>query len=222
MISAAPTCAIFFSGGKDSMLALDRVVRLGYRVVRLVTLYDGATKRVRFHGVPVALMQAQADALAIFTRPYPTTTDNFERVLLQALDELRKEAVDAAVFGNIHLADVRGWYEERVHAAGLDHLEPLWGEDPTALVRETLSRGYQPVITCIEEATTDPTWLGQTLTNELLDDFGRWGIDPCGERGEYHSFVVDGPLFRRPLHIQLGTVHSTQGFQQIDVQLAAE
>jgi diphthine-ammonia ligase len=222
MDASMPTCAVFFSGGKDSMLALDRATRSGYYVARLVTLYDGATERVRFHGIPTALMRAQADALGIPTLLRPTTPDNFERMFLQALDELCAEGIGAVVFGNIHLVDVRGWYEERVRNAGLDHIEPLWGAEPAALVRETLSRGYQPVITCIEEATTDLAWLGQTITDQLLDAFARQGIDPCGERGEYHTFVVDGPLFRHPLPIRLGAVHSSQGFRQIDVQLTAE
>lgn len=222
MDASVPTCAVFCSGGKDSILALDRAIRSNYRVARLVTLYDGATKRVRFHGIPIALMQAQADALGIPTLLRPTTPDDFEQVFLQTLRELHAEGIGAAVFGNIHLADVRSWYEKRVRGAGLDHIEPLWGEDPAALVREALSRGYRPVMTCIEEATADPAWLGQTITQHLLDDFARRGIDPCGERGEYHTFVVDGPLFQHPLHVQLGTVRNAQGFRQIDVQLAAE
>ena len=195
------------------MLALDRATRSGFRVARLVTLYDGATKRVRFHGVPIALMQTQADALGIPTLLRPTIPADFKHVFLQTLDELRAEGISAAVFGNIHLVDVRDWYEVRVRNARLDHVEPLWGEAPAALVRETLSRGYQSVLTCIEEATADPTWLGQTITGQLLDEFARQGIDPCGERGEYHTFVVDGPLFRHPLAIQLGIIRSAQGFR---------
>src|SRR5262249_18374131 len=159
-----PRCAVFFSGGKDSMLALDRATRSDYGVARLVTLYDGATERVRFHGTPIALMQAQADALGIRAMLRPTTPDAFQQGFLQTLHELHAAGIGAAVFGNIHLADVRGWYEERVRGAGLDHLEPLWGEDPAALVSEALSRGYRLVVTCIEEATADPTWLGQTIT----------------------------------------------------------
>jgi diphthine-ammonia ligase len=203
------------------MLALDRATRAGYRVARLVTLYDGASERVRFHGIPIALMQAQADALGIPMVLRPTTPADFERVFLRTLDELRAESVGAAVFGDIHLADVRGWYEQRVRAAGLDHVEPLWSEDTTTLVRETLAKGYRPLITCIEEAKANPAWLGQIITERLLADFVRRGIDPCGERGEYHTFVVDGPLFRHPLSIQLGTAHGEQGFRQIDVRLAA-
>jgi diphthine-ammonia ligase len=213
-------CAVFFSGGKDSMLALDRVTRSSYHVAQLVTLYDGASEHVRFHGVPIALMQAQAKALDIPSLLCPTTPENFEQVFLQALGELRADGVNALVFGDIHLADVRGWYEDRVRAAGMLHVEPLWGEEPTSLVHEMLTKGYTAIITCIEEATADPAWLGQTITGALVEEFVQRGIDPCGERGEYHTFVVDGPLFQRPLAVTLGTERQEQGFRQLQVSLA--
>jgi uncharacterized protein (TIGR00290 family) len=213
--------AVSFSGGKDSMLALDRAVRSGRRVARLVTLYDEASGRVRFHGVPVAVMQAQARALGLPIRLYPTTPANFELVFLRVLQELRTEGIAGMIFGNIHLADVRAWYEERVQAAGLEHVEPLWSEPPEELVREVIGRGYTARLTCIEEATADPTWLGQTLSEELVAAFAARGIDACGERGEYHTLVTDGPLFRTPLGVEYsGEVHVAGGFRQLDVRLA--
>jgi diphthine-ammonia ligase len=219
--------AVCFSGGKDSALALDRAVRAGLRVARLVTLYDEASERVRFHAVPVAVMRAQAEALALPMSLYPTTPATFEEVLLAALDALRAEGIGGVIFGNIHLADVRAWYEERVRAAGLEHVEPLWGQAPGRLVREALSRGYTAILTCIEEAKADPAWLGQTLSEELVAAFERRGIDPCGERGEYHTLVTDGPLFHAPLTVRCGAVrvdgdpHILGRFHQIDVQLNA-
>ncbi len=212
--------AVFFSGGKDSMLALDRAVRRGYRVGRLVTLYDGATERVRFHGVPALVMRAQAEALGLPSTLAPTTPETFEAVFLRTLDELRVAGIGGIIFGNIHLADVRAWYEERVRAAGLEHVEPLWGDEPAALAREVVERGYRAILTCIEEARTNPAWLGQELTPALLEEFARAGIDPCGERGEYHTLVVDGPLFRHPLRVELGETVSSGGFRQIDLRLA--
>jgi diphthine-ammonia ligase len=220
----APEYAVCFSGGKDSMLALDRARRAGLRLVRLVTLYDEASARVRFHGVPVGVMRAQAQALALPLSVYPTTPATFEAVFLAALDALRADGIGGVIFGNIHLADVRAWYEDRVRAAGLEHVEPLWGEAPGRLVREVLSRGYTAVLTCIEEAKAEPTWLGQALSEELIAAFERRGIDPCGEYGEYHTLVTDGPLFRIPLSVRFGDVHvagdnqGQGGFRQLDVQ----
>jgi uncharacterized protein (TIGR00290 family) len=212
--------AVAFSGGKDSMLALDRAMRAGLRIASLVTLYDAASARVRFHGVPITVMRAQAKALGPPIRLHPTTPATFEPVFLAALAELRAADIGGLIFGDIHLADVREWYDERVRAAGLAHVEPLWGEQPEVLVHEMLERGYTAVITCVEEARTDPAWLGQPLSPALIADFVRRGIDVCGERGEYHTLVTDGPLSRAPLAVRFGATHTEAGFRQLDVQLA--
>lgn len=225
---AAPAIryAVSFSGGKDSMLALDRATRAGLRVERLVTLYDEASERVRFHAVPVAVMRAQAEALGLSLSLYPTTPASFEAMFLSALDTLRAEGIGGIIFGNIHLADVRAWYEERVRAAGLEHVEPLWGEPPERLVREVVARGYRAIITCVDETAADPSWLGQALSDELIAAFTRRPIDPCGEHGEYHTLVTDGPLFSSPLVVRSGAAHFSgdpqipHRFRQLDVQLA--
>lgn len=215
-------CALSFSGGKDSTLALDRALRQGLQVEVLVTLYDEASQRVRFHGVPITLIQEQAHALGIPLLAYPTVPETFEAVFFQALRDLRQQGMTTLLFGNIHLTDVRAWYEERTQAAGLLHREPLWGEPPGKLVREFLVRGYAAVLTCIEEAHADPNWLGSPLTEELIQAFEQAGIDPCGERGEYHTFVHAGPLFSSPLAFRLGGRISLSGFQLIDLQLQSD
>ncbi|GAC1382122.1 MAG: diphthine--ammonia ligase [Ktedonobacteraceae bacterium] len=211
--------ALSFSGGKDSMLALDRVVRGGKRVDYLVTLYDAASERVRFHGVPIALIQAQAEMLGISLLSYATTPETFETTFLQSLVDLRKRGVSSIVFGNIHLADVRAWYEERTTAAEMTHIEPLWGDAPAILVRECIVRGYQATLTCIEQARARADWLGARLTEELVQDFEAAGIDACGEYGEYHTFVSAGPLFACPLSIKLGEVVTMAGYQLVDIIL---
>ncbi|HZC77643.1 MAG TPA: hypothetical protein VE258_07830 [Ktedonobacterales bacterium] len=217
---AAGRYAVMFSGGKDSILALDRAVRAGAAAPTLLTLYDAASERVRFHGVPLAVMRAQAEALGLPVRHYPTTPATFEAAFLAALADLRADGISGVIFGDIHLADVRAWYEERVRAAGLAHIEPLWGEAPGALVREVAARGYRALITCVEEATADPAWLGRVSEEQLIAEFEQRGIDPCGERGEYHTLVTAGPLFQRPLAVTLGDVHAEGGFRQMDVRLA--
>lgn len=212
-------CALSFSGGKDSMLALDRALKAGARVEYLLTLYDEASQRVRFHNVPIVLIQAQADALGIPLLAYPNAPEHFEAVFLQALRELRQRNIDTLLFGNIHLADVRAWYEERTTAAGFVHREPLWGEAPAQLVRAYLARGYKALLTCIELARARPAWLGAQMDEALVREFEQAGIDPCGERGEYHTFVYDGPLFARPLPVHAGSVSEAAGFRMLDVHL---
>lgn len=211
--------ALSLSGGKDSILALDRLTRAGKHMNYLVTMYDAATERVRFHGVPITHIQAQADALGIPLLRYPTTPENFESVFLRSLQDLRQLNVTGIAFGNIHLADVRAWYEERTTGVGLTHLEPLWNEDPAKLVRECIARGYLATLTCIEVARAKAEWLGATLTEQLVDEFEQEGIDPCGERGEYHTFVSAGPLFAHSLPIRLGSTKTMAGFQLVDILL---
>ncbi len=215
------SCALSFSGGKDSMLALDRAIRRGWPVRALLNLYDAASRRVRFHGVRQELIQAQADALGLTLLSYPTQPDTFEQVFLGALDDLRERGVDAIIFGDIHLADVRAWYEERTTAKGLAHLEPLWGEPVGLLAREVVQRGYQAILTSVELARARETWLGQPLSAALIAEFESAGIDACGERGEYHTFVSSGPLFHHPLPIRLGERVSMPGYALIDILLAA-
>ncbi len=211
------SCALSFSGGKDSTLALDRAVRRGWPVSYLLNLYDAASQRVRFHGVRQELIQAQADALGIPLLSYPTQPDTFEQVFLGALDDLCTRGVDAIIFGDIHLADVRAWYEERTTAKGLAHLEPLWGEPVGLLAREVVQRGYHAILTSVELARARESWLGQPLSEALIAEFESAGIDASGERGEYHTFVSSGPLFHAPLAVRLGERVSMPGYALIDL-----
>jgi diphthine-ammonia ligase len=215
-----PSCALSFSGGKDSMLALDRATRQGWPVKYLVNLYDEASQRVRFHGIRKELIQAQADALGLPLLAYPTQPETFEQIFLAALKDVRARGVDTIIFGNIHLADVRAWYEERTTGHGLHHLEPLWGEAPATLVHEVIERGYHAILTSIELARSRVEWLGQPLTPALVSAFEQAGIDVCGERGEYHTFVTDGPLFQHPIPISLGQAANMPGFALIEIAQA--
>lgn len=193
--------ALSWSGGKDSALALDRARRADLDVTLLFNIYEGNSGRVRFHGVPHALIQAQADALGLPLLLAHTHPDDYETVFLRLLGTLEDRGIGGVIFGNIHLADIRSWYEERVVARGLRHVEPLWGERPEAVVREFLDRGFRTRIVSVDVARGARQWVGRELTLDLADSIaGTAGVDPAGEHGEYHTFAYDGPLFTRPVH----------------------
>jgi uncharacterized protein (TIGR00290 family) len=195
--------ALSWSGGKDSTLALDRARRQGLDVRYLFNIYEGSSGRVRFHGVRRECIAAQAVALGLSLVQRHTHPDDFEAVFLSALDELKERGVEGIVFGNIHLADVRAWYEERTTGRGFRHVEPLWGEPPGALVRELVRRGHRARIVSIDLKQGRREWLGRDLDDALLAEIeGVPGVDPCGEKGEYHSFAFGGPLFAQPLAIR--------------------
>src|SRR5690242_10726779 len=128
--------ALFWSGGKDSLLALDRARRQGLAVTRLVNIYEGVSGRVRFHGVRRELIALQAQTLGLELVQQPTYPDTFEQAFGSALEKLKQLGIQGILFGNIHLADIRAWYEQRTRAQGFTHIEPLWGDSPLLLGRE--------------------------------------------------------------------------------------
>lgn len=212
--------ALFWSGGKDSLLALDRARRAGLDVSHLVNLYDEASGRVRFHGVRRELISAQADALGLGLFQKAAQPNSFEPVFLAALEELKALGVVGIVFGNIHLADVREWYEQRTTAAGFEHIEPLWGCAPPVLIREFVCRGHQSRIVSVNLASGRREWLGREFSNDLIAELEQVGnADVCGERGEYHSFAFGGPMFQAPLDIQSGTQFEMENHLILDLTL---
>jgi uncharacterized protein (TIGR00290 family) len=209
--------ALMWSGGKDSALALDRARKAGIEVARLISFYDSATQRVRFHATRVEMLQIQAAAVGIGLRAIPTCWPEMEANLTQELSSLRAEEFIGVVFGDIHLADVRAWYEERVTAAGLEHIEPIWGEPPNLLLEEFISSGGRAVITCVDLAKLDEVWLGRVIDERFASEIERTGIDACGENGEYHSFAFAGPVFSKSLAWTAGERRLDSGFAQLDL-----
>ncbi len=206
-----------WSGGKDSALALDRARRSGIEVARLISFYDSATGRVRFHATRVELLDAQAKAIGIELQAIPTTWPEMDARLNQLLATLHDEGFAGVVFGDIHLADVREWYEKRVRAAGLEHVEPIWGEPPRALLDEFTASGGRAVLTCVELAKLDQSWLGRITDARFAADIEKEGVDVCGENGEYHSFAFAGPIFETPVSWAPGEVRLEAGFAQLDL-----
>lgn len=138
-------------------------------------------------------------------------------LLERQLAELRRRGYAGVVLGDIHLADVRAWYEDRVRAAGLDHVEPLWGDDPAALVGEFVAAGGRAVVTCVDTERLDESWLGRVIDEGFVGDIAGLPVDACGENGEYHSFAFAGPAFARPVAWRPGERRSDGRFVQLDV-----
>jgi uncharacterized protein (TIGR00290 family) len=208
-----------WSGGKDSALALQRAIASGIQVERLINFYDAATRRVRFHATRTEMIQAQAHAAEIDLNAIGTTWPDMEARLTAEFAALRAEGFAGVVFGDIHLVEVRDWYETRVRAAGLEHIEPLWGEAPAQLIREFVEAGGRAVITCVELSRLDSSWLGRITDERFLDQIGTAHVDPCGENGEFHSFAFQGPAFVHPVSWRPGEIRSEAGFCQLDLHL---
>jgi len=186
-----------------------------------VNVHDRATQRVRFHATSLPAIAAQANAAGVPLVSVPTDWATFHESLRVTFATLVEQGCRGVVFGDIHLTDVRGWYEERTRAAGLEHVEPLWGDDPGSLLEEFVGIGGRAVLTCVETAKLDVSWLGRVIDADFLRDVRATGIDPCGENGEYHSFAFAGPFFARQVAWRAGERRDDGRFAQLDVTTGA-
>jgi uncharacterized protein (TIGR00290 family) len=217
--------AVMSSAGKDCTLALDRARRRRIDVRWLANIYEGNTGRVRFHGVRRALVEAQARALGLEPVLGATHPDSFEAAFDRVLADLKVRGCTGVIFGNIHLTDVRDWYEQRVRAAGLEHVELLWGEPAIELLYEVVERGYHGLVVSVHLKEAAAEFLGRELDADLVTDLGITdNLDPCGERGEFHTFVYDGPEFRSPVRFEVGETLEREHHRFLDLvpQVAAK
>lgn len=208
--------AVSYSMGKDSMLALHRAVRAGHELTCLIHSFNTGCGRSWFHGADRAMVQAAADALGCPVLYAESAGEGYDEAMEAALRRAGSLGAQACVFGDIDIAAHRRWDEERCRRAGLSALLPLWQEQREKLVFEAVDSGYRCLVKCLRPDRLPDRFLGRALDRALLAEMGRFGIDICGENGEYHTIVVDGPLFRRPLHVrcgrilELGSVHAVE------------
>lgn len=209
--------ALATGAGKDATLALHRARARGLEVRFAFNVFEGTSGRVRFHGTRAELVEAHARALELEPVLTHTHPDSFEDAFDGVLRTLSERGADAVVFGNVHLEGVREWYEERVRGAGLEHVEPLWGDPPGALVRELVELGYRATVVSVDLERGNPEWLGRELDHGLVEQIEASGADPCGEHGEYHTFVWDGPGFHEPIGFARGEVVEIEGHRLLDL-----
>ncbi len=214
--------AIAWSGGKDAMLALDRSVKAGLDVRYALNFYDASSGRVRFHGVRCELVRDQTKSLNLGIVQVRVGPRDFEAMFLRSLQSLKELGVGGIIFGNIHLADVRAWYEERTTAAGFVHHEPLWGDTSDVLLAEFLARKYVARIVSVNLEIGNPDLLGRDISPAVVSELLAGSGDAVGERGEYHTFVSDGPLFTKPVVFRPGPVFEVENHRMLDLLIPPE
>src|SRR6185295_10402986 len=163
-----------------------------------------AVERSRSHGLRPEVLSAQAERLRLRQVIGRCTWPTYDIAFAAALRALKDDDVTHVIFGDILFEEHRRWAERMCGAAGLTAVEPLFGSSTLALFEEWTSSGADAVIVTARAEFLDESWLGRPLRREMLDEFTRLGVDPCGERGEYHTVVVDSPLFSRPLGVAAG------------------
>ena len=191
--------AVSFSGGKDSMLALHEMVKDGHEPVALLVMYRREAGRSWVHGIEPKLLAAISEALEIPLICCGAKAETYDADMERGLRQARELGAEACVFGDIDTPGHREWDEARCAAVGMDAILPLWKMDRVDAVRKTLDLGYKCLIKCVRNDILPESWLGQPLSRAHVEQMLVQGIDACGENGEYHTVVVDGPLFRRPV-----------------------
>jgi uncharacterized protein (TIGR00290 family) len=195
-----------WSSGKDSMLALHRALAAGWQVQALLAMFDESGERSRSHAIPPALMQAQADALGIPLVMRSAGWADYEAVFTDQLKIFAAQGFEAGVFGDIDLQPHRDWEEKVCAAAGLRAELPLWGEPRRALVDELLALGYRARVVCVDARWLDASYCAREFDAAFVASLPA-GVDACGENGEFHTFVFDGPRFAHPVPHVLRAVH---------------
>jgi uncharacterized protein (TIGR00290 family) len=212
--------ALSWSGGKDSALALWTLRRQQLEPDALITTVTDAYDRISMHGVRRELLARQAEVLGIplveVVIPPACVNDIYETRMAEAFAAAPLSGVDAVAFGDLFLEDVRAYREGRLADAGRRGLFPLWGRDTPALAREFLDAGFGATLVCVDPRALDPSFAGRRYDERLLAELPP-SVDPCGENGEFHTFVHAGPIFRTPIACERGEVVERDGFVFCDL-----
>jgi len=212
---------VSWSSGKDSawmlhVLKQDPSIEIG----GLLTTMNEQFDRVAMHAVRRRLLEAQAGAAGVPLRrvhlPWPCTNEEYEERMRAAVSQAVAEGFTHVAFGDLFLEDVRKYREEKLAGTGLTPLFPIWGIPTDQLALEMVESGLRSVLTCINPKQLDRSFAGRQFDRALLDDLPA-GVDKCGERGEFHSFAWDGPMFGQPVAIQVGEVVDRDGFVFADI-----
>jgi diphthine-ammonia ligase len=197
-----------FSGGKDSCLALWRAQQQGLDVRTLLVMFDEGGERSRSHAIPLALIERQARALRLELLVRNASWSSYEPVFTDALQALRASGHEIAIFGDIDLEPHREWEEKVCARAGIRPVLPLWRGDRAALAREVIEAGFRAVVVCTDSRYLADEFCGRQYDADFLRDLPP-SVDACGENGEFHTFVYDGPNFSAPV------THEIEGFDDV-------
>jgi uncharacterized protein (TIGR00290 family) len=216
-----PSLALSWSGGKDSALALLALrEELRLEPSALITTITSSYNRVSMHGVRRELLVSQAQALGLplveVIIPPGCVNELYDARMREAFDSAPLRDVDRVAFGDLFLEDVRAYREGRLAGAGKRGLFPLWGRDTSELARRFVQSGFDAVLVCVDPSKLEASFAGRAYDERLLAALPL-GVDPCGENGEFHTFVRGGPIFARSIACELGEVVERDGFVFADL-----
>ena len=205
---AATPVLVSWSGGKDSCVALHEIQKARtHRVAALLTTLTRDYDRISMHGVRRVLLERQAESLGLPLYPIfisrDATNEEYELKMGEAFSLYREQGIDSIVFGDLFLADIRAYREQFLARHSMRGLFPLWRRDTSVFIKEFVESGFKAVVTCVNSAVLNQSFAGRIIDEAFLSALPSH-IDPCGENGEFHSFVFDGPIFREAIKFSTG------------------
>ena len=194
-------CFVSWSGGKDSCLALFRAMSQGYKPKMLFTMFSIENDVSSAHRLNEDIIKAQVNALDLESTIGRAKFEDYEAVFVRNLEAFKSQDIKYGIFGDIDLDEHRKWEEKVCEKAQMTAVLPLWQENREKLVKEFIDLGFKARIVVVNKTMMSPEFLGRDLSHELLEEIEKTGADVCGENGEYHTVVYDGPLFKTPLNL---------------------
>ena len=192
-----------WSGGKDSVLALHRAMRQGALLQGLFTMFDEEKVYSRSHGLVKEILRKQAEAIGVPLFYKGATWNDYTNTFIEALKELQNLGIEAGIFGDIDIEDHRKWVQDTCGFTKIKPFHPLWQNSRADLLKEFMDEGFSAHIVVVKESSMDKSFLGRKLDRELVSELSSLEIDPCGEEGEYHTVVTDGPIFSKPINLSI-------------------
>lgn len=210
-----------WSGGKDSCLALHDILRAqDYRVAALLTTITQDYDRISIHGVRSELLERQANSLGLPLHRIlilkDATNEEYETRMAEALSVYHSQGINSIAFGDLFLEDIRAYREAFLARHNMKGLFPVWKRDTTCFIKEFIELGFKAVVTCIDSSVLDKSFAGRLIDEAFISSLPA-GVDPCGENGEFHSFVFDGPIFGEPVRFSIGETVRRKSFWFCDL-----
>ena len=210
-----------WSTGKDSAWSLQRLQQEEeYELVGLFCTINKTFARTAMHAVRIELLEEQAKQIGlpldIIEIPYPCTNEQYAEIMQDFIDSIKARDVECCAFGDLFLEDIRDYRIKQLQGTGIEAVFPLWGEPTAELSQKMITAGLKTIITCVDPKQIDPSFVGREYTTQFLSDLPD-SADPCGENGEFHSFVYDAPIFKQPISVEVTEVVERDGFVFADV-----
>lgn len=220
------TILMCWSGGKDSCFALHEMQQSRkYEIAALLTTVTRDYDRISMHGVPRSLLRLQAEALCLPLHevliPAECSNADYEAAMGEAFAAFRRQGIELVAYGDLFLADIRAYRDALMARNGMRAIYPVWGRDTREFMRDFINFGFKAVTCCVDTQQLPEEFAGRTLDESFLADLPV-GVDPCGENGEFHTFVFDGPGFTKPVPLGIGERVKRGRFAYCDLQLLSE